>query len=405
MKLSNRKALGVAILAGSALLPGLVYASTAANTSITNTVTVNYTDANSVAQTPVTAGVSITVNLVASAPTLTSPAAIATSENTPVNLVYTITSTANGPDTYNFGSTDTRADMDADATFTTPTILLGATTLAAAANNGDNFIVVPYDNDAGNNASVNGITAGDAIVIGGAAYVVGTVDKATTLTNNTVQIPLTTAIAGGSVVIGSIVGEQATVTVVATTDSISGVLTSGTHTVSSTATSAANGGISTTQTTATVITVSRPLLTVTKYVRNVTNATFNTGAADINDGTNGFYLSGVSGNPGDIMEYLVVIDNTATGASEASSVVVSDPIPQFTTLDGTSVALDTGAGTLSIIGSTVDTGAAEYDASSRTLYVYAGAGGDATPAGAAIGTGGTLPGGEISRVRFSVTID
>lgn len=408
MNLLNRKLLGAAILAGAAALPGLVYASTAANTTIRNTVTVSYTDAAAVAQTPVEASVDLTVNLVASAPTLSSPANVdPTTENTAVNLVYTITSTANGPDTYNFTSDDSRSNMNDDADITTPSITLGATTLAADAVDGASFIVVPYDSDAGNNAAVNGITAGDTILIGTVVYTVGVIDKAATLSNNTVEIPLTTNITGATVPTGSIVGEQATVIVVVTTDFITAG-TSGTHTIETTATSTTDAGAATTQATATVITVRRPVLEVTKYVRNATPATtFNPVAADITVGGVDYYASGVSGNPGDTMQYLIVIDNSAAGAGIANNIVVSDPIPQFTSFVPASISLDDGSGTFAAQAEAVDSGsAAELDASGNgTVYVYAGAGGSDFAPGAGNGTGGTLQAGEISYVIFQVEID
>ena len=58
MKTFQRLFGGTAIIAGAALLPGMALA-TAANTTITNTVTVNYTDAANNAQTPLEASVAI----------------------------------------------------------------------------------------------------------------------------------------------------------------------------------------------------------------------------------------------------------------------------------------------------------------------------------------------------------
>ena len=387
-----------------------VYADTAANTVITNTVTVNYEDTNSNAQMPVQASVDITVNLVASAPTLSSPADVdPTTENTVVPLVYTITATANGPDTYNFSSVDTPANMDANAGFSTPSVTLGATSLAADAVATDTEVIVPYDNV--DDDIVNGIAAGDTIVIGGQVYTVGAIDEGTSLSNNTVEIPLTSPITGATVTIGEIVGQQDTVTVNVTTDDITAG-TSGTHTVSTTATSVANGAISTTQATATVITVRRPVLTINKYVRNITDPAL-TGASPITIDTVTWYASGVSGKPGDVMEYLIVVDNTAAGATDATNVVVSDPIPQFTSFEAGTILLDddgTAANLAAFVGQDegVDDGtdAAELDTTGNgTVYVYAGTGGVDTPAGATVGTGGTIAAGDISRVVFRVSID
>jgi uncharacterized repeat protein (TIGR01451 family) len=399
---------GTALIAGAALLPGLAYASTAANTVITNTVTVNYTDAANNAQTPITDSVAITVNLVASAPILSSPADVdPITENTTVNLVYTITGTANGPDTYNFSSADTRSNMEQDAGFTTPGVTLGGTTVAAAIAIGATVITVPFDGI--DDGIVNGIAVGDIIVIDptGTAEVaeVASIDESTGAATNTVTITLIAATTSAHGY-GLIIGERALVTVVVTTDEIT-TGASGTHSVLTTATSVADGLISTTQTTATLITVRRPVLTVAKYVRNTSNATFNPGAADITVDSVAYYASGVSGNPGDVMQYLIVVNNSGAGAGVANNIVVSDPIPQFTTFVAGSIRLDPGTGVFAAEDEAVDSGsAAEFDSSGNgTVYVYAGAGGDDLTAGAGNGTGGTLLAGEISHITFQVEID
>ncbi len=398
---------GAALIASAALFPSLAFA-TAANTTITNTVTVNFTDAANNAQTPVTANVSISVNLVASAPLLTSPANVdPTTEDTAVNLVYTITSTANGPDTYNFSSADTPTNMDANAGFTSPSILLGATTVASAITAADTVITVPYDGS--DDSNVNGLVAGDTIVIDptGVAEVatILSVDETTGAASNTVTITLTVGTTNGFPY-GTTIGERDDVTVVVTTDTITGG-TSGTHSVLTTATSDADAAVFTTQTTATVITVRRPALAISKFVRNDTPATtFNPGVADITVDGIDYYASGVTGNPGDTMQYLIVIDNSAAGAGTASNIVVSDPIPQFTTYQAGTIELDaTGTGTFVAQGDGDTTDAAEFDGTAAIVYVYAGAGGSAGAAGFGNGTGGTLATGEISYIRFDVEID
>ncbi len=409
MNTFKKYSLATVSLVVAGMLPASVLASTAANTTITNTVTVNFEDAANVAQTPVQGSVDLTVNLVPSAPVLSSPADIdPTTENTANNLVYTITGTANGPDTYNFSSSDTPSNMDANATFTTPSATLGGSTLAADAGIGDGFIVVPYDGDDSDD-EVNGFVAGDTIVINNVAYTVGAIDESATLSNNTVQIPLTTNITTADV-IGSIVGERTTVTVVATTDDIT-TGASGTHTVSTTATSAADAGTSTTQTTPTVITVRQPVLTVTKYVRNFSNPVVG-GGASVTIGADTWYTTGVNGRPTDIMEYLIVVDNTGAGGGVANDIVISDPIPQFTTFSAGTILLDAD-GTAVNLGAfvtqneTADDGdAAEFDATGNgTVYIYGGVGGDDTTAGAGNGDGGSLNNGQISRAVFRVTID
>src|SRR5438067_12182349 len=105
IRVTFKAGLAAVALIGAALsFAPAALASTAANTSITNTATVNYNDAGGVAQTAVTATVSVTVTLVPSAVTLSSPAHQTIAQGTSDTLTYTITSTANGPEHYNLST-------------------------------------------------------------------------------------------------------------------------------------------------------------------------------------------------------------------------------------------------------------------------------------------------------------
>ena len=84
------------------------FASTAANTTITNSVTVTFDNAAGVAQTAVNATATVIVNLVAAVPTLSSPASIDPATESTLNvLTYTITGNANGADAYTLSTTNT----------------------------------------------------------------------------------------------------------------------------------------------------------------------------------------------------------------------------------------------------------------------------------------------------------
>ena len=382
MKTFKVRALTAAVLAGLASTPGLVYASTAANTVITNTVTVNFDDAAGNAQTAVQDSVNFTVNLLAAAPTLSTPADVdPASEDTNVDLVYTVTGNANGEDTYDFSIADVRSNMDADATLTAPvSVTLGGTTLAADAALTATSITVPYDG--ADDGDVNGIIATDTIIIGGNPYVVDSIDESTGAATNTVTINLTTAIAGTAGSTGDIVGERQDVTVGITTDFITAG-TNGDHVVTATATSQADAGQAGSQAAATTITVRQPALAVTKYVRNVTTPVV--GTTLIQAAGQSYYASDVSGQPGDTMEYLIVIDNTDATAGEATDIIVSDPIPQFTTYTAASMGIVTDILPAALNGATFtgiadagdDSDAGEFDsAGNGTVYVYAGNGGD-----------------------------
>ena len=405
--IKRKLVLGAAALAMAGLLPTLGQAMTASNTRITNTVTVNYADAAGTAQSELDASVQISVNLVPSAPLVVFPAdQDFTAENTSYNLTYIITATANGPDTYNFSTVDTRNNMDDDVAAGTPSVILGATSVASPANAGQSTLVVPYDGDDADNA-VNGIQVGDTIVIDptGTAEVavVTAIDETNGPLGNTVTITVEDPLANTHGY-GILIGERQEVVQVVTTDSVTAGVT-GTHSLITTVSSVADPAILIEQGTATVLTVRRPGLAVNKYVRNVTTPVAGVDAITIGGDT--WYASGVSGNPADVMEYLIVVNNSDPDAGDAIDIVIADPIPQFTTFEAGSVSLDaTGDDTFVAQDESLDSGsAAEFDGVNGVLYVYAGTGGDDTDAGAGNGTGGMLAGGESSRVVLRVTID
>jgi len=401
MKSQAVRYLGAALLAGSMISPITAYASTAANTSITNTVTVNFDDAAGNAQTAVTASVSFSVNLVASAPILSAPADVdPATESTLYNQVYTVTATANGNDTYNITNASVNTNMDGDPAFGgDASIVLGGSTTAAAITAGATTFTVPFDGT--DDSEVNLIAVGDTIVLDptGTAEVatVTAIDEATGAANNTATITVGSALAN-SFAAGLIIGEQGTATITVTTDTVTTPPT-GTHNVTVTYTSVADAGV--TADDSVLYTVYRSALTVTKFVRNDSNPNGTGTSTSFNGQT--YYDSGVNGNPGDTMEYLVVVENPA-GYGDAQNIVVSDPVPQFTTYVASSVQMDVDGGGLVGYADTADNGdAVETDGS--TIYVYAGVGGDDTAAGLGNGTGGTLAGGETASVLFQVTID
>lgn len=403
MKSQAVRYVGAALLAGSMISPITAYASTAANTSITNTVTVNFDDAAGNAQTAVTASVSFSVNLVASAPILSAPADVdPATESTLYNQVYTVTGTANGNDTYNITNASVNTNMDGDPAFGgDASIVLGGTTTAAAITAGATTFTVPFDGT--DDSEVNLIAVGDTIVLDptGVAEVatVTAIDESTGAASNTATITVSAALAN-SYAAALIIGEQGTATITVTTDTVT-TPPSGTHNVTVTYTSAADAGV--TADDSVLYTVYRAALTVTKYVRNVTDPNFTGTPTSYVLGGQTYYDSSVNGSPGDTMEYLVVVENPV-GYGDAQNIVVSDPVPQFTTYVANSIQMDVNGGGLLGYADTADNGdAAETDGS--TIYVYAGVGGDDTAAGLGNGTGGTLAGGENASVLFQVTID
>jgi uncharacterized repeat protein (TIGR01451 family) len=309
-RLSRSIAPTLLLALGLALAPSAAQASTAANTSISNTATVNYTDGGGTAQTPVTASATVTVTLVPSAVVLSSPANQSIAQGTSATLSYTISGTANGPDTYTLGSVATPGNVSAVTPTLPANVSLGGTTLAANAVAGNTSITVPYDGNP-SNAAVNGLVVTSVILVGGNSYTIGTITK--NAGANTTTVGLTTAITGATVSAGQIVGETKTFTVTVPSGTVSSS-TSGTQTVSTTATSATSPNPATTQTTPTVVTVNRPVLTVTKTVSTDGGTTFN--------------ASGTA-PPGTSLIYKIVATNT--GTTNATTVAFSDVIPQYLT--------------------------------------------------------------------------
>ena len=298
------------ILGAVALTATSAVASTAANTVITNTATVNYNDAGGAAQPAVSATAAVTVTLVPSAVTLSSPAAQIIAQGSSATLTYTITSTANGQDTYTLASGATPTNDSAVTPTLAASIALGGTTLAVVANVGDLAITVPYDNTGG--TAVNGIGPGSVIVIGGNPYTVAAAGVTKNVAANTATITLTGAIAAGQAV-GTVVGERKTFTETVPSGTVTSG-SSGSQSVATTATSATAPNPTTMQATATVITVQRPTLTVTKVVSTDGGASFNpTGSAP----------------PGTVLIYKITASNT--GSTSASSVAFSDVLPAYLT--------------------------------------------------------------------------
>jgi len=333
----------------ASLLPGTASATTAANADITDTATLNYDDTGCTAQAPISASVNITVNLVTAHPTLSAPIDATTSSGVLLDYTYTITNNSNGPDIYTLtaaavlgAGVTSQANVfrDAGDTADITTMTLGATSATAAAIVGATTISVPNDGTA--DASQNGIIVGDTIVIGTNILLVSAVSDTgagiDTITFATT--PLTAAVA-----IGAQVGEQGTF--LSRTTPIATVNNS-TYVIPITANDGVTAGAAPTDPTTTTVLVIN--LTVTKYVANGTAPVVGgtpfpaVGKLDTSLGAGGiiYYATGVTGNPGDVLEYAIVISNGPSAAT-ATDIIITDPIPNFTTLTS-NIAVDNGVG-------------------------------------------------------------
>ena len=365
--------LAALILGAMVLTATSAVASTAANTVITNTATVNYNDAGGVAQSAVTATAAVTVTLVPSAVTLSSPAAQTLAQGTSATLTYTITGTANGQDVYNLSSTATPSSVSGVTPTLPANITLGGTTLAVVANVGDGSITVPYDNAGG--ATVNGIGAGSVIVIGGNPYTVAAGGVSKNAGANTATITLTALIAGAGQAIGTVVGERKTFTETVPSGTVTSG-SSGTQTVSTTATSTTAPGPAATQATPTVITVQRPTLTVTKLVSIDGGATFNASA---------------SAPPGTVLIYKITASNGA--ATNASAVAFTDALPAYLTYQAGTGKFATAAATTYAAATALTEGSGGYALTGSTVTYNPG------------GATGTVAGGGVLVLFFGARIN
>jgi uncharacterized repeat protein (TIGR01451 family) len=319
------------------VLPQMAQASTAYLTVIRNTATVNYNDTASSPMPAETSTVDITVAYQCATPTLNAPADAYTQPGSGANYAYTLTSNSNGPDTYNLtvsafsesaGISGSTVGFWQGATSIT-SVTLGATTVATGTTitaAGTTAISVP--NDGASDSSVNGIEAGDIIVIGTAVYAVasiadngGTVGTTSTITvtgNGTAQV----------ITAGTLINErQAFTTRVypgTVTASANQTITVTTRAIGTTACGAV--------TDTTITTVYVATLSIVKEVSP--------------DGTNWYNTAGAPQFlPGATVWYRITVTNN--GSSDALAVTVTDPVPAYTTyvhqstrLNGITVAND-----------------------------------------------------------------
>jgi len=120
--------------AGLLVAGGQAMATTAADATIRNTVTVSYADAGGNAQTPLLSSVDVTVNLVRANPILNAPADQSTDSATNAVYSYTITTAANGVATYNLTTplAQSAGISGSTASALPASVTLGATTVASA---------------------------------------------------------------------------------------------------------------------------------------------------------------------------------------------------------------------------------------------------------------------------------
>lgn len=385
---------GLLHIASLALVVGLVVAmpqaasaNTGAGATILNVVTVNYKDASGVTSYAETATSSVTVTLVVSVPTLTVPVDQNTTSGGTVTYTYKLTSTANGSDVYDITTPNITSNATGTSTPSVTSVTLGSSVITAVT--APDTIEIPA-------GSETNLAATDIVVINGNSYVVSSVTPGTTASHvNTpadgvagtttpekpTVIVLAIDAAGSNVTpaltgmdVGLLAAEQATITV-----DVTGTVTgTGSGTITTTLTVDSNSaptGVPATD--ATTSAFSGPNLSITKEVST--------------DGGATFAASG-SGAPGSTLTYRITVNNS--GAGSATSVVITDPMPLYTTYTAGTAKNNPTASTYAAAATTLTDTSADgpgepynFTGTTATLNV------------------GTLAGGSSSVLFYQVTID
>lgn len=359
--------------------PQAAQASTSANATIFNQVTVSYQSGTNV----LTAkkDVSVTVATLAAKPAVyVNTTTQTTTAGGDVTYTYTVRSNSNGPDTYTLTtpvtSTDSNISAPGNSTPTTSIALWGGIVVSS----GIGTISLP-------GGSTTGLAVNDTVelTVGGVThrYTVSNISAGNAQSDGVAEVlavvTLTPFTAGtdpaikGDVAAGTQVGQyKATVTLAQTAGTPSTAGTDGTHvtdlTFTTTATDLSNATLSYTTAAAdgneVTTTVSSPSLEITKVADNTTP------------------------KPGETITYTITVKNTHATAS-VNNVTITDPVPNYTDyvngstrLNGITVAGD-GATSPLIAGLKIDTD------SGRT-------------AGAA--ASGTLAAGETATITYQVTV-
>ena len=391
---------------------GRALADVAANARIVNQATLSFDDGSGVLQTT-NASVIVTVAHVAGIPTLNAPAngeVAYIDAATPLTFGYTITAGGNGPDTYTINSSIVdQTDNGGNAGFSfsastlpgetititgsTASIDLGATITTTGSTT--TILHVPSDGVADN--AVNGIRVDDIVMVDGgtATRVTAVSDPDSGTATITIADALSTAPGAGVTVL-----ELGAFTLTVTSGTIDITGTDIVVTVETTAVSTDDPASDTV-----VATYTSGSATLTKYVRNVTSANGTTGERSFSfrSSTYRYYTGGVTGAPGDTLEYLLLVDNP--GSSPVTDCTIEDDLPtEFVSFVsdayGSSIeAIHVDENNIETeLSADADTDAATL--SNDTLSVHVGDPDGATPPG-----GGTVAGNASVFIVYQVTIN
>jgi hypothetical protein len=415
---STWKYLCAAALGLALLLPSTgALAGTAANTRINNTATLNF-DGGTISST-----VSVTVSLVPATPnvvvlggnnTYTAP------DSPTVTDSVIVTATSNGPADYDItvslAAQSNNGDMgristsssDPDAGTIIAGVSLGASVTTGASTTGALAIPAGQITGSGATLAVNGLQSGDVLkfTFGGTTYTRNIDGAPTDNGDDTYTLTLNAALPSAPPA-GMPVHEQRTVLFYAFPGTVAATGTNITTTIEAVVSTAGAAEASATSSPINTWTTPPANVSMTKYVRNHTNAIAGGGATDftIDGATRTFYTDGVTGNPGETLEYVVFVVNSGAGGLSGSA--IGDLIPteyvdfvhnvyganeDVWLIDATTVAGGVGIAAPAVAAAGTP---ATYVAPNLTVNVGAGAD---------YNTAGTIPAGGTALIAYQVTI-
>ncbi len=363
---------------------------------------------------------SVSVALVGAAPTFsTTPADDTVTSGDDLQLLYAVTSNANGLDNYNLrtasvvdganntgnlGAPGAKFLQDASGTTVITNLDLGAA-ITAGANDTSNQVFIPagaevnlaegmYVELAGGvyKIEAGGITAGTVPDINN-DEVFARIDLATTT-----DLPGDPRVTGadfnaGDIGAGVQLGEQRQFRAVVTGGTLTGDSTRGTHTIDFEATADTGGASATDQV---VVTVEAATVFFTKSVAPVTGAN-----PDGTGGAVGTYESSPTFDisPGDVLEYKILVGPTS-GQPAISNAEITDQSPNFTAYVADSLKLN-GVQVSTVNGSDGGTLPLEtaFQVNSPNSGIDDGSGNDGT------GELGVIDAGASAEVIFRVIVD
>jgi uncharacterized repeat protein (TIGR01451 family) len=342
MRVNLKRIIAVSLMLTLWFAAGSAQALTPANALLKNTAKLVY-DGNT---TGIFSSVEVKVRLIKTNVTVleTPIQPITLAEGQTYQGTYKVLATNNGEDTYTLsnGVVNTGGNLSNTSSFTysetnpttTTTVTLGASALTAATTTAT--LLVPYDS-AGVANVVNGLAVNDTIRVGTGTTEFTIASVTHNATNNTTTIVVNSSVNANA---GDGLFEVKTFTL----DTVSvGTLPVAPPSVVATddlvVTSSIKNSDAASTAVSSAVTITVVRINMTKYVACVSapscDETSATGGFDYDKATNvegsgdTYYLAGIEAQPGAVLEYLIVVNNTSPSTIENS--ILTDVLAGFTT--------------------------------------------------------------------------